>query len=304
MRRRGYALGAEITGVDASKPLSQEDVAAIRKASNDNIAVYLPGQRLDARQMRDFCRNFGPLDIENASSTKAIRDTEAPEGLPQLPEVLVRANQALTMNGVKIRKASPADRWHSDYSYKPAPATLTFLLATDIPDVGGDTMFANMYMAYETLSPAYQRLIDALESVRDYSVGAASYDGSTPEQQAKSRELNPDVVHPLVTVHPETGRKALYVDAFVRNFVGMTPGESKPVITFLQAHATRYEAVYRHRWTVDDLLIWDNRCALHFAIQDYDHTQLRSTLRCSITGPKTGRFESDVPVAPELAAVH
>jgi taurine dioxygenase len=274
IRRRGYALGAEITGVDLSRPLDDRTVAAIRQAWLDHIIIYLPAQTLSPEGLRDFAARFGELDMHNTG----LFNRHA-----EFPQVLVRANTPISLNGKQAASSPAADHWHSDYSHSQRPSTITFLTATDVPDVGGDTMFANMYMAYDTLSPAFARMIEPLSAVHDFALSGGYARSSTDVQLQK-----PPVVHPVVTVHPETGRKALYVDKFVRNFVGMTEEESKPLLNFLLGHATRYEFIYRHRWTVRDLVMWDNRCALHYAVQDYDRSQLRRTLRTSLIGPKTG----------------
>ena len=289
--RKGYALGAEIAGVDATRPLDAQTVDEIRKAWLDNTVVYLPGQDLDPGEFRTFCDQFGELDVDNIALLNLV---------PDMPQVIVRSNQPVTFAGAQIRQSSAADRWHTDFSYRERPSTMTFLLAKDLPDVGGDTQFASLYAAYETLSPAYKALIDPLVTVRDYALGAASYGTMSPDEQARQKQLKPDVAHPLVRTHPETGRKLLYVDAFIRNIEGMTDEESKPILDHLLAHATRYEFTYRHRWSPGDLIAWDNRCAIHFAVQDYDRSQLRRTLRCSLVGPKTGTLYA--PAGEAVAA--
>ena len=157
-------------------------------------------------------------------------------------------------------------------------------------------MFASMYVAYDTLSPKLKSLVDPLIGVHDISLGRA-YHRIQPDAQAEMMRLNPPIAHPIVQIHPETGRKALYVGSRIRNFVGMTEEESQPLIRYLNEHATRYEFIYRHRWTLHDLLIWDNRCALHYAVGDFDRGQLRQMQRCSLLGPQKGQFLTDtVPV--------
>ena len=150
-------------------------------------------------------------------------------------------------------------------------------------------MFANMYRAYETLSPVMQTMIESLDSVHDGTL-APGFQRMGPDQQQAARRRTPLVSHPVVRVHPETGRKALYLDAFVRKFVGMTEDESKPLLDYLRQHAVSYEFVYRHRWVPNDLVMWDNRCALHLAVQDYNQDQLRWLLRCSLMGPRLGKI--------------
>jgi taurine dioxygenase len=185
--------------------------------------------------------------------------------------------------------------WHSDQSCTLYPSPGTFVLAKELPQVGGTTLFANQYLAYETLSPALQKILDGLEAVHDLG---------TTAQQEKQRDFaatnltatpayedfgDPPVVHPVVKVHPETGRRALYVDDRVRNFAGMTEEETKPLLGFLLEHAVRYEFTYRHVWRENDLILWDNRCLLHRALVDYDQMhQYRHMWRCALRGEKSG----------------
>ena len=147
-------------------------------------------------------------------------------------------------------------------------------------------MFANMYRAYDTLSDGMKKLLDGLHAV--HMDGYAIVDYSSPEREAESRRLNPAAAHPVVRVHPETGRKTLYINDEVRLFVGMTGEESKPLIQYLVNHAVRPQHVYRHRWQKDDLLIWDNRCLLHIALADYDRTKVRHMERTTVNGAVSG----------------
>jgi taurine dioxygenase len=142
-------------------------------------------------------------------------------------------------------------------------------------------------MAYEAFSDEFKRTIEPLYLIHDTALGKA-FPNSSPEEQAKSRQLNPPTAHPVVRVHPDSGRKSLYIGERVRSFVGMTEEESRPLYDFLMQHATRYEFTYRHRWTPNDFIMWDNRCSLHFAVHDYEPGQPRNMLRCSIDGPKLG----------------
>jgi taurine dioxygenase len=276
---RGYALGAEVTGVDATKPVDGETVAAVRQAVLDHIVVYLPGQNLSPEQLRDFSAPFGELDLYN---------TQLLPRHPRVPEVLVRANKPVPIGDTAvIKKSAAADTWHLDYAHSQRPATFTFLLGKELPSIGGDTLFANMYVAYDTLSPTFQRMADSLEAIHDFSAASGAYKRASEEERRKMRELKPPVVHPLVFVHPETGRKCLYLGSYLTGVVGFSHEEWKPLFDFLMQHATRYEFTYRHRWTVNDLVIWDNRCSLHLAVQDYP-AEMRMLMRSSLLGPKTG----------------
>jgi taurine dioxygenase len=279
VRRLGFALGAEITGVDLSTSPDDATVAAIRQAYLDHIVLCLPDQHLNPAQFRDFCARFGVLDDNR----------ESPNRDPDSKDLIVLANQPTVFNGKEVASyATAATQWHSDYSISERPGALTFLLAETLPEVGGDTAFANMYMAYEALSPTFRAMLEPLQAVHDYTLGRG-FQNSTPEKQAKARAMKQPVVHAVVKVHPETGRKALYFSDRVRQFVGMSEEETKPIIDFLQQHATRYEFTYRHRWSPNDLIMWDNRALMHIAVQDYDRRQLRRMLRCTMIGERTGR---------------
>ena len=278
IRRLGYALGAEVTGLDLKRPLDDDAAARLRAAWLEHIVLCFPGQDLEPGEQLAFCARFGELDDP--------MNVGALPGRPDFPFLQLIVNQPVTVQG-QVLRSSFASEWHSDTSYSDEPATGSFLLAKALPDAGGDTMFANAYLAYETLSPAMQRLVDGLEGVHDTTL-QGDFARQNPEVQAAKRKRHPPVVHRVVRIHPETGRKALYVGNRLRFFVGMTEEETRPLRDFLNAHMTRYEFVYRHRWTVNDLLMWDNRCSMHYAVQDYDRSQLRRLQRCSLRPPKTG----------------
>jgi taurine dioxygenase len=164
------------------------------------------------------------------------------------------------------------------------------LYCKEIPESGGDTMFANMYLAYERLSPKLQSVLDGLEAVHDFSLrlgNLATY--LDQEKIAARRKKSPPVAHPVVRVHPETGRKSLYVsEAVTSHFVGMSRDESTGLLEHLFAHSTRPEFTVRHRWQVNDVAIWDNRCTLHLALKDFDHTSPRHMVRMAVLGTPLG----------------
>ena len=136
-------------------------------------------------------------------------------------------------------------------------------------------------MAYETLSPKMRELVESISAVHDVRLGAG-YKSQSPEQQAKDIEANPQVVVPLVRVHPESGRQALFVTDRICSFAGWNEEETKPLLGYVRDHASRYEFQYRHRWTFNDLMVWDYRCTLHLAVHDYDRAQFRLLYRCSL----------------------
>jgi len=176
--------------------------------------------------------------------------------------------------------------WHSDTVYLEQPPMATMLLAREIPPYGGDTLFANMYAAYETLSPAMRAMLDPLDAVNSSALADVS---KTREDRIRDQGPAEDereflATHPVVRTHPETGRKALYVNrAHTASFAGMTEGESRPLLEFLFEHSIRPEHTCRFQWGVGSLALWDNRCAMHNPVNDY-HGFTRRMHRITLAG--------------------
>ncbi|MCY0852794.1 MULTISPECIES: TauD/TfdA dioxygenase family protein [Cupriavidus] len=276
VRPLGYAAGAEVLGLDLRKPLSSTEVDQVNAAWHQHLVLVFPGQDLTPPQLIEFTGKLG--DIERNENVPYYRH-------PEYPEVLLVTNKQV--NGKPSQTRNTGRNWHADLSYTDRPAKGSVLMCKEKPDVGGDTMFANMYMAYETLSPIMQKFVDGLEAVHDITL-IKGFNRRDPAQVADLKAKNPPIVHPLVRVHPDTGRKSLFVSERVRNFVGMTEEESQPILDFLNMHATSPEFVYRHRWNLNDVVMWDNRCTLHIALKDFDQSQPRHMMRCSMLGEKSG----------------
>ena len=276
----GFACGARVTGVDLSKPLTGADLSAIRAAWLKHLVLVFPGQRIDPVQLVAFSRNFG--ELEDYESQPFNRH-------PDINEVMVLTNKKT--NGKASPTYNAGQNWHTDLSYTIRPAKATTLYCMEKPSVGGDTMFANMYLAYETLSPKMQAFLDGLEGIHDASL-IQGLEKRGPEIVAEYKRLNPPVIHPAVRVHPDTGRKALYVNERVRQFVGLSEAESKPLIRFLCEHSVSNAFVYRHYWTLKDVVMWDNRCLTHVAVGDYDPSESRYMIRTSGKGDYVGRLVS------------
>jgi taurine dioxygenase len=274
----GYALGAKITGVDLSKPLSEDEFQTIRDAWLSHLVLVFPGQQIAPAQLVAFSRHFGELD--DFESQPFNRH-------PDFNEVMVLTNKRA--NGQLSQTHNAGQNWHTDLSYTLRPAKATTLYCVEKPSVGGDTMFANMYLAYETLSPKMREILDGLEGIHDASL-IEGLDKRGPVIAAEFKRLNPLVVHPAVRVHPESGRKALYVNERVRRFVGMSEAESKPLIRYLCDYSVSPRFVYRHYWSVGDVVMWDNRCLTHLAVGDYDPSQIRYMIRTSGMGDYYGRL--------------
>ena len=272
----GYAAGAAVHGLDLSRPLMVEQKAALQAAWNKHLVLVFPQQTLDASGLIAFTKNFG--EVERNDNVPYYRD-------PDYPEVLLVSNKP--RNGKPSETRNTGRNWHSDLSYTDRPAKGSVLICKEKPDIGGDTMFANMYKAYESLSAPLRKFIEDLHAIHDISL-IKGFDRRDPDQVAALKRRNPPIAHPVVRVHPETGQKLLFVSDRIRSFVGMTEEESRPILDFLNRHATSPEFVYRHKWSVGDVVMWDNRCTLHIALADFDQTQPRHMMRCSMLGETSG----------------
>jgi taurine dioxygenase len=273
----GYALGAKVTNVDLSQPLSPQDLQTIQAAWTQHVVLVFPNQQLDPEKLIAFTRHFGELDNY---------ETQPFNRHPEHDEVMLLSNKPL--NGKIPAGASNGQNWHTDLSYTLRPAKATMVYCIEKPSVGGDTMFANMYAVYDSLSPKLREFLDGLEGINDVGLISPRRDPAILEA---FKRLNPPVIHPAVRVHPESGRRALYVNERVRSFVGMTEAESKPLIKFLCDYSVLPRFVYRHQWSVGDLVLWDNRCAIHLAVGDYNPAEYRHMIRTSTMGEHIGRYE-------------
>ena len=276
-RPLSHALGAEIRGLDLSQPIVDGDWEAVRAAFLKYGVLLIRGQRISREQHIDFSRRFGTLDRHD--NLPADRD-------PLVPELLMVTNDAKT-DGSPSNSRYTGQMWHSDMSFTLVPALGSLLHAVDVPVVGGDTMFSNMTLAYDTLSSGMKKLI---ADIRGIHHSERRNSGLSAQWEAENQRLNPPVAQPVVRVHPDTGRKALYIGEKVKCFEGMTAEESQPIIDCLIRHATRPHFCYRHQWQADDLLIWDNRCTMHLALGDYDPTARRHLERTTILGTPSGHI--------------
>ena len=290
VKRIGYACGARVTGVDLSKPVSVDDFASIQRAWLDNLVLVFPEQRLDPRTLVAFTSRFGKLDDYA---------TQPFNRHPEHDEVFLLTNRH--RNGKPSPTYNAGQNWHTDLSYTTRPAKATSVYCIEKPSVGGDTMFANQYLAYERLSPKMREFLDGLEGVHDASL-IEGLDKRGPEVANEFRRLNPPVVHPAVRLHPESGRKALYVNERVRNFLGLSEAESKPIVKFLCEHSVQPRFTYRHYWSVGDLVMWDNRCTVHLAVGDYDPAEIRHMIRTSSMGDYQGRYLDPAAAAAQMQA--
>ena len=261
------ALGAEIGGVDLRTPLGNRQWSEIHQAFLAHCAIYIRDQELAPPDMLRFARYFAEPGFYPFV-----------EGLPDYPQIFELRKEP-------DQKDNVGGAWHSDTTYTERPPIGTMLYNREAPAFGGDTMVANQYLAYETLSPGMRTMLDGLVGI--YSARMNGGRGRREENKyMKMRDTdkadNMEAEHPVVRTHPETGRKALYVSKrHTIRFMDMTEAESRPLIDFLQAHCTRPEFTARIRWEKGTIAIWDNRCVQHFAINDY-HGQRRVMWRLPV----------------------
>ena len=264
------AIGAEIADVDLSAPLDKSVVADIRRAYLEHLVIFFRDQDLTPPQQLAFAERFGePLEYPFIKGL---------DECPMIVPILKREDETVNFGGI----------WHSDTAYLERPPMGSMLYAKELPPFGGDTLFANMYLAYETLSDGLKDLLDGLRAVN-----SAARPAVAATRADRIREGGRDVdsstteaVHPVVRTHPETGRKALYVNvAHTVRFDGMTEDESAPLLDYLFQHQVKPEFTCRFRWRVGSLAFWDNRCAQHNPINDY-HGYRRLLHRVTLAGDR------------------
>lgn len=268
-------LGAEILGLDLHQPLPAGDFARIHKAHLDHHLLVFRDQRITPQQQVDFSRRFGPLQIH------VLRNFQ----LPGTPEVLIISS--IVEDGQPIGLGDAGHFWHSDLSYKDTPSLGSMLHAQELPAEGGDTLFANMHLAWDTLPAALRHAVQGARAEHSYLAQYEELRRRNPWRpaltQAQIDEVQP-VVHPVVRTHPETGRKALFVsEHFTTRIVGIPEDESRALLAELFAHSVLPEHVYRHRWAPHDLVFWDNRSLMHLAAGTPDHLR-RKLYRTTIEG--------------------
>ncbi len=254
--RTAPSVGADITGVDLSKPISDAVFDDIRRALGEFGVVLFRDQNIDSNAHLAFARRFGDININ--------RFFQSVKGYPEIAYVAREPDQV----------GSTGWYWHTDHSYDQAPAMGSIFAAREIPAVGGDTLFAGMAAAYEALSDG---LKSTLESLFAWHTDLVCPEVSDPTLQAVFADRQPGLQtnkgtrskHPVVIRHPISGKKVLYVNpGFTERFYGWTQAESKPLLDFLYAHAGQPQFTYRHRWKEGDVAFWDNRATWHCALDD------------------------------------
>lgn len=287
VEKLGDALGAEIRGVDLSRPVSDDVFEQIAAAWHEHLVLVFPDQVLSNEQHIEFSRRFGTLEV-HPSRKHNVED---------YPELLLLTNRKdAAGNYVSLRDGGSI--WHSDLSYMAEPSRCSLLYAIDVPEIGGDTEWANMYMAYEALPQGLKDYVADLRAVHQFDLADNPRFGPPadmkPEQLAGSiwekksaavKARTPDAVHPIVRTHPVTGRKALFVSRrFTVRILDMAPDDGEALLLDLFDYSERPEHIYHHRWSKNQLLLWDNRCTVHLACGGVPDTQLRTLQRTTVRG--------------------
>jgi taurine dioxygenase len=275
LRELAPAIGAEILGVELSKPLSPEAFAEIHETwLNYAILLFRNQEAMSPEDHLRFSSMFGEIDLPDTPDFT----------LKEYPLIAVVSN--VKENGRHIGAPNAGRHWHSDSQFLETPPSASLLLGREVPPAEGDTAFANMYAAYDGLDEETRRFVDKLKvnhsRIRAYSV----FHPERPPLSEAEKARVPDVVHPMVRVHPETKRKALYVGGPQHggSVVGMEPQEGETLLHKLRRHATQPAFSYVHHWRTGDLIVWDNRCTMHCAMPFNEKDHRRIMHRTQIVG--------------------
>jgi taurine dioxygenase len=266
------ALGAEIGGVDIAAGIDDRQFAELRQAFADYGVVFLRDQQITPDEHLEFARRWGDINVN--------RFFRAVDSHPQIAEVRKEPDQ----------KANIGSSWHTDHSYDQIPAMGSILYAREVPRVGGDTLFASMYAAYDALSDGFRKMLSPMRALHSsrHAFGEGAYIGTDLDdlggRLGNTEAATQDAVHPVVIRHPLSGRPALYVNGdFTLRFEGWSYEESRPLLEYLYAHASRPDFTCRFRWRRGSMAIWDNRATHHCALNDY-HGERRLMHRVTIEG--------------------
>ncbi|WP_050479345.1 TauD/TfdA dioxygenase family protein [Herbaspirillum rhizosphaerae] len=267
-------LGAEITGLDINLT-SDRDIAELRAALVKHSVIVLRDQRITPEEHVAFSRRFGPLQVHVLNRFH----------LKHHPEIMIVSN--VVENGQPIGLVDAGADWHSDLSYMPRPSLGSLLHAQELPPEQGDTQFANMFHAYDSLPAEVKKTIEGRRAVHSYVYRYRRLQALSPwrvDLTQKQIDEVPDVEHPVVRTHPESGRKALFVsEGFTSHIIGLPKDESDALLKLLHEHTVRAENVYTHKWRPHDIVFWDNRSTVHYAPITPQH--LRRTLyRTTVEG--------------------
>ncbi|MEU6219867.1 TauD/TfdA family dioxygenase [Streptomyces sp. NPDC047022] len=279
-------IGAQVRGVDISKPLDEETVAALREALNAHKALVFDDVRLDDEGQQDFARHFGEL-------TTAHPTVPAVEGAPNV----------LPVDSERGR----ANHWHTDVTFVLNPPQASTLRSITVPPYGGETLIASSAGAYRDLPEPLRRLADTLWAEHtndyDYAVPDEAVDEEKAAQRAQFTSIKYRTAHPVVRVHPLTGERGLFIGGFAQRIVGLSVPESRTILDLLQAYVTRPENVLRWRWSPDQLVLFDNRITQHYAVDNYDDLP-RRLHRVTVAGEIPAGIDGKESYSVEGDATH
>ncbi len=263
-------IGAQISGINLAD-ITDGEFQQIHQAFTDHLVLFFRDQDISVDQHIEFGRRFGPLHIHPANK-------DYTKDLPPLPD------EILPIHADENTHRIAGDKWHSDVSCDPEPPAASILKLSIVPPNGGDTLFANMYEAYEALSTPMKKLLDGLTATHD---GGPNYrDRAERNGIDVSNKVYPRASHPVVRTHPVSGKKALYVNiVFTQRIDGIPDDESKAILDYLYQHTTKAMFQCRFQWQPNSIAMWDNRCAMHHAIWDY-YPQVRSGHRVTVKGDR------------------
>ena len=262
------SIGTIIHNLDVSQPMTNEILKKLRSIWLERQVIIIRDQRLTSEQYLGFAKQLGTPDLY--PFLKGL------ESFPEITPILKKETEIANFGGV----------WHSDTTYQPCPPMATMLYALELPPIGGDTLFANQVQAYESLSDGLKDTLASLNIVcrSDKAVAMATRADRIAERGRDTNKNNMVGIHPVIRTHPETGKKALYVNqAHSCHFEGWSIAESEGLLEFLYAHQIKEEFQCRHVWKKGDLAIWDNRCTLHYPVNDY-HGHRRLLHRITLKG--------------------
>ncbi len=269
----GETIGAEVTGIDLSSPISDADRQSLNRALVDHVALAIRDQDYTPADFVAAAGVFGQPMAQNFSDFN----------LPDEPLINIVSSKHTDNRGKRILRGSS---WHTDHTNRECPPKCTVLYAVQLPDTGGDTGVCNMAAAYESLPDATRKKIDGAQTA-NVNQGRAAVRESPKGLELEAKKKSVPIFHPLVRTHPENGRKALWFHTVKTDYVtGFTPEETRTLLQDLLATAVKPEFVYRHKWHKGDMLIWDNRQAMHQAYHDYDPGQHRMLYRLLLEGDR------------------
>ena len=277
----GAALGADVHGIDLSKPVSEAAFADIVKAWNEHLVLRFSGQRIDDHMLMQFSARFGELDHVPIATANFDRGDS---GLAKDVEPWVTVISSVVRDGKPVGGLGSYELvWHTDMSYNPLPPRASLLYAMEVPADGGNTGFLNMYTAYETLSPDLKRAIEGRSCIHDSSRNSAG-ELRKGFQRTLDVRHTPGAVHPLVRLHPATKRKALFLGRRPGAYIhGLSVEESEKLLDAVWAHATQERFAWYQKWRIGDLVLWDNRCVMHRR-DAFDESLRRLMHRTQIVG--------------------